>query len=175
MVFQKIKKMITTTLVSICSFFSLSCGDNTIRKDGLLYGEIVGELYHTQYWNSNDSWDLKNMYLILHYDDETIYRLQADDSNAHYTFFPESPNGLPLGSASFGLVSGYYKDYKGIEHEIKPRMFDGVTIVNNPNVIVKTDTFAVVFRTCIEVVVLTLIPVLLIFIFFQTYKRKREE
>ena len=165
--------ILQSTFLSLISFSS--CSNTAIKKDGLLYGEVVGELYHTQYWNSNDHWDLKNMYLILHYDDESIERVYADDPNAHYTFSPESPTGLPIGETSFSITSGYYVDYKGEPHEILPREFNGVYIIKNPNPIVTDDKVLFAFRIIVEVLVLVLIPLAIIIAIIKTYKKKKKE
>ena len=115
------------------SIFLASCSTNSIKKDGILYGEVVGDLYHTQYWDANDKWDLKNLNLRLYFDDGSTQDISALDSNAHYTFYPESPNGLSHDTTSFSIISGYYVDKNNEKHEILPRQFDGITIVSNPN------------------------------------------
>lgn len=170
-----LKKLFLLPMVCFTAFFPISCSDNSIKKDGLIYGEVVGELYHTQYWDSNDHWDLKNMYLILHYEDETIERVDADDPHAHYTFSPETPTGLPLGETSFELVSGYYVDYKGEHHEIKPRTFEGATIIKNPNSAVTDDTPLIVFRITVLAIVVILTPITIGTSLFSLYKKKKSE
>lgn len=173
--FYRFKKIIVIIVAALLPLCLTSCEDDSIKKDGLLYGEVVGELYHTQYWNSNDNWDLKNMYLILHYEDGSIERVDANDSNAYYTFSPISPNGLPLGNTSFKLESGYYLDYKNKKHEIKTRTFEGAYIINNPNNVVKDDTSFVIFRVLIEILVASTSLIFLVVLLLRLVKNKKYE
>lgn len=118
----------------LISCFCSSCNNasTTIRKEGLLYCEVVGDLYHQQYWDENDSWDLTNMYLELHYEDGEVISIEATNENAEYTFEPSSPVGLDHNVTSITIVGGTFTDYKGEKHEIKGRKLSPIRIVDYP-------------------------------------------
>lgn len=119
-------------LLGMCSLLSLTSCRTIVRKDGLVSLELVGEMSHVQYWNSNDSWDLKGVKLKLTFDDGEIYNISALDKSIEYTFEPASPVGQPLGPISFTVTKAIYTDYKDRKYEVPSRTFYGLCIIENP-------------------------------------------
>ena len=120
-------------ILILSSFCFCSCsGLNEPKRDDITYCEIIGDLYHTQYWDYNDKWDMKNMSLLIHYDDGTTATISATTTNASYVFSPESPVGLDHSVTSFKLVEGTYKDFRGKKHPVSGREFSSITIVDYP-------------------------------------------
>ena len=114
-------------LISACQ----KSNDSNIKKDGLISCELVGELKHTQYWDDNDSWDLRSISLQLNYSDETV-TIPAINEYTTYSFSPSSPVGLDHSINSFTVTGGTYIDYLGKNHSVSPRVFENITIIDYP-------------------------------------------
>lgn len=113
-------------------FFCLtSCGDTTIIHGTPLYGEIVGYLYHKEYWDQNDSWDLRNLQIRIYFEDETYGYIDALDNHITYTFSPATPNNLDYSTTSFTVEEGVYKD-NNVTFKIRSRVFNDIKIVEFP-------------------------------------------
>lgn len=127
-------KTIKNVFVAIAALFiCCSCSDtNRINKKGLLYAELVGDLYHQQYWDEYDAWDLSKMHLSLHYSDGEIYLIDAKNKYSEYVFEPASPVGLDHSITSIELVGGIYDDHNGNRCEIKGRHLSPIQIVDYP-------------------------------------------
>lgn len=165
-IYLLILSLVTAPLFSSCS------KDSIVQKDGLLYGEIVGDLLRTNYSNKYDSWDLKGMSIVLYYEDGSTERIDSTDKDVHYTFLPESPTGLEVGNTSFTMTSGYYVDYKGNKHDIKPRTFENIRIKysgRNTEPTVKNKIFGYIALGFL----ILLVPFLIIYLSVIFYRKKK--
>ena len=127
---NKIRRIISVVFVV---FLISGCSkDNRTSYEGISNCELVGNLTHVQYWNENDEWDLKSLFLKIDFDDGSTKNISAADSAIQYKFEPESPVGLPVGYITLYVRDGFIKDRNGVEHHITPRHFENISIVDYP-------------------------------------------